>query len=135
MNEKRVKEWITLANGDLKTAKDELLTSEPYTNNVCFLCQQSVEKYLKAFLTFYGKAFRKTHDIAELINNCLELNNEFEILFYLNVDKLTLYAVDIRYPDDFYTPTYEEAKEAIEIAEAVKNFIIDKLKEAGFYSF
>lgn len=68
MNEKRVKERITLANGDLKTAKDELLTSEPYTNNVCFLCQQNVEKYLKAFLTFYGKAFRKTHDIAELIN-------------------------------------------------------------------
>lgn len=53
----------------------------------------------------------------------------------MNADKLTLYAVDIRYPDDFYTPTYEEAKEAIEIAEAVKNFVIDKLKEAGFYSF
>jgi hypothetical protein len=46
-------------------------------------------------------------------------------------NKLTRYAVEIRYPDDFYFPSLEEAKEAIEICEKVKQFVINKFKEMG----
>jgi HEPN domain-containing protein len=132
MNEKRVKEWIILAEGDLKTAKDELSAPEPFTNTVCFHSQQCVEKYLKAYLTFSGKPFRKTHDLTELINECIELDPDFKIFFEMNVDKLTQYAIDTRYPEEFYTPDINEAKESIEIAEKVKNFVIEKLKNMGF---
>jgi HEPN domain-containing protein len=130
--EKTVKVWIFLAEGDLKTAEDELSTTEPFTNTICFHSQQCVEKYLKAYLSFVGKPFRKTHDISELIELCKEVDEEFEILYSLNAAKLTRYAVDIRYPDEFYIPSIEEAKEALEIAKKVRNFIIRKLKEIGF---
>jgi HEPN domain-containing protein len=121
-----------LAEGDLKTAEDELSTTEPFTNTICFHSQQCVEKYLKAYLSFVGKPFRKTHDISELIELCKEVDEEFEILYSLNATKLTRYAVDVRYPDEFYIPSIEEAKEALEIAKKVRNFIIRKLKEIGF---
>ncbi|MFZ8803942.1 MAG: HEPN domain-containing protein [Candidatus Calescibacterium sp.] len=130
--EKTVKGWIFLAEGDLKTAEDELSTTEPFTNTICFHSQQCVEKYLKAYLSFVGKPFRKTHDISELIELCKEVDEEFEILYSLNAAKLTRYAVDIGYPDEFYIPSIEEAKEALEIAKKVRNFIIRKLKEIGF---
>jgi len=133
MNEKRVKEWIILAEGDLKTAKDELSMSKPFTNTVCFHSQQCVEKYLKAYLTFSGRPFRKTHDLTELIQECIELDPEFNIFFEMKVDKLTQYAVDIRYPDEFYFPSFLEAKESIEIAEKVKSFVLEKLKTLGFF--
>lgn len=132
MNEKRVKEWIILAEGDLKTAKDELSVSEPFTNTICFHSQQCIEKYLKAYLTFFGKPFRKTHDLTELINECIELDSDFQILFKLNVDRLTQYAIDVRYPEEVYFPSLAEAKQAIEIAEKVKSFVIEKLKKHGF---
>jgi hypothetical protein len=40
---------------------------------------------------------------------------------------LTDYAIDIRYPDEFYIPTIEEARNAFESATFVKEFIFKKL--------
>ena len=40
---------------------------------------------------------------------------------------LTDYAVDIRYPFLIEEPTIEEAKEAIEMAEKIKKFILKRL--------
>jgi HEPN domain-containing protein len=126
------KRWIFLADGDLKTAEDELSVPEPFTNTICFHSQQCVEKYLKAYLSFVGKSFRKTHDISELIELCKEIDEEFEILYSLNATKLTRYAIEVRYPDEFYIPSIEEVKELVEIAKKVRNFVIRKLKEIGF---
>jgi hypothetical protein len=47
----------------------------------------------------------------------------------LKVENLTPYATEIKYPEDFYFPSEEEAKEAIEVAEKVKAFVIEKLKK------
>jgi len=43
------------------------------------------------------------------------------------------YAIDVRYPEEFYLPDIHEAKETIEIAEKVRNFVIEKLKKVGFF--
>lgn len=59
MNEERVKEWIIKAESDLKIGKDEFVTEEPATDGICFHMQQCMEKYLKAYLIFHGKEFRK----------------------------------------------------------------------------
>ncbi len=127
MKKSSYEEWIFYADGDLKTAEDELNAPEPFTNTVCFHAQQCVEKYLKAYLTFRGKPFRKTHDIAELIELCEEEDYEFEYLYEIKANKLTRYAVEVRYPDEFYIPSIEEAKEAVEIAKKVKSFVRRKL--------
>jgi len=125
--------WIKKADNDLKTAKDEMLTESPATDTVCFHSQQCVEKYLKSFLTYHQKRFGKTHNIAELIKLCKEIDADFEKLYEIKAESLTLYATEVRYPEEFYFPSLEEAKEAINIAEKVKTFVIDKLRMKGFY--
>jgi len=131
MNEETVRKWIAKAENDLKIGKDEIFTDEPATDAICFHMQQCIEKYLKAYLVFYGKEIRKTHDIAELIKSCSEIDSEFIKLSKMNVDELTDYAVELRYAEDFYFPTIEETKDSIEIAEKVKSFVLEKLKEKG----
>jgi len=37
-----------------------------------------------------------------------------------------LQAVEIRYPEEFYIPTFQEARECFEIASNVKDFILKK---------
>ncbi|RKZ26855.1 DNA-binding protein [bacterium] len=127
MKEELVQRWIKKAENDLKTARDELNTEDPATDTVCFHAQQTVEKYLKAFLIFHEKEYRKTHNIAELIELCREIDGDFEYLYELKAEELTIYATDVRYPDDFYMPSKEEAHEAVKIAEKVKEFVRKKL--------
>ena len=129
--EELIRGWIAKAESDLKTARDEMNTDRPATDTICFHAQQCVEKYLKAYLIFHQTHFSKTHNISKLIKLCSDIIPDFDILTQLNVDKLTIYAVELRYPDDFYFPTVEEARSSIEMATQAKNFIREKLKSEG----
>lgn len=123
-----VKNWIVKAENDLKVAMHEIETKEPVTDAICFHAQQCVEKYLKAFLVYYNQSFRKTHNISEILVICIEKDPEFKNLQQINAHELTVYATELRYPEFFHIPSIEEAKEAIEIAKKVKEFVIKKLR-------
>ncbi len=127
-----VANWIKKAENDLKIGTGEMQTKDPATDMVCFHMQQCVEKYLKAYLTLHGKPFRRTHDISELIELSREIDPEFEHLYRLEADSLTIYGVEVRYPDDFYMPSIEEAQKCVELALKAREFVIGKLKEGGF---
>jgi HEPN domain-containing protein len=126
--EENIKRWIMKAENDLKIARDELMTEKPANDMICFHCQQAVEKYLKAFLVKNSIEFKKTHDISELIELCLGVDDSFSELFDKNVDSLTIYAAEIRYPDYFYLPSDDETNDAISKAEYVKDFVMRKLE-------
>lgn len=132
MNEQTTKNWILKAESDLKIGRYGLTMEKPATDAICFHAQQCAEKYLKAFLIFHGKEIKKTHDIALLIEDCSETDPDFRNLYEVNADKLTEYAVELRYSvtdlDDLFPPI-EETQEAIAIAEKVKDFVLGKLKE------
>jgi HEPN domain-containing protein len=131
MNEEIVNQWIIKAEHDLKTAKDEIITDEPATDVVCFHAQQCAEKYLKAYLVFNGIEIikpLKTHNIEVLLIACKEIDNSFNYLIEINAHELTDYSIEARYPDDFYFPSIEESNSAIEIAEKVKDFILNRVK-------
>lgn len=81
---------------------------------------------------FYGREVRKTHNVSDLINECLLLGTAFENLFEIGAQDLTDYAVQFRYPGHLLFPTLEETREAVEIAEQVKQFVLQKLREHGF---
>ena len=49
--------------------------------------------------------------------------------YITEMEKLTPYAVEIRYPDDFYMQSEDEALEAYKIASEIKNFILQKIGE------
>lgn len=130
MNEELTNHYIVKAEHDLKTAKDEIITNKPATDTVCFHTQQCAEKYLKAYLVFNGKEITKTlktHNIEVLLVACKEMDDSFNYLIEINAHELTDYAIEARYPDDFYLPSVSESNHAIETAEKVKEFILDKL--------
>ena len=113
-------EDFTVVIHEMKLPKDEITTSM-----VCFHCQQFVEKLLKAYLVFYGIEFPRTHNLEFLKELCARHDEDFKTL---HVGDLSRYAVEARYPEEFYIPSIEEAEECFKIAEAVKDFILRKLR-------
>ena len=122
-----VKMWQMKAENDLQTSENEFKAEKTVTDAICFHSQQAVEKYLKSYLIAAQKPFAFTHNLTELLNNCIEIDAGFiELEFALF---LTNYAVEIRYPDDFYISDIDEAKEAHRIALKVKEFVLSKTRE------
>ena len=119
--------WIEKAREDLKAAKLLLDSSANLNSTVCFHAQQAVEKALKAFLTKAGVRTGRTHDVGFLLRLCEEQDEEFRNLPTGELSRLSFYAVQIRYPENYYTPSREEAKKAVEIAEKLVNFVEKKL--------
>ncbi len=92
-----VNEWLEIANQDLNSAIF-LKKMEPVPFEIiCFHCQQSAEKYLKAFLVFKNINFPKTHDLITILKLCIAINPKF-IRIKTNCIRLSEYAVEIRYP-------------------------------------
>lgn len=127
-----VKAWIAKAESDLKVAKDELVTENPATDAICFHSEQCAEKYLKAYLVFFSREIPRTHNIAELIYRCMEIDETFRMLLETDVPLLTSYAVAMRYPGGDLFPPLQEAQNAVKLAEMTKNFVLQRLTQRGF---
>lgn len=125
MKDDYLKKWLMKADEDFKVAEHELerSQSEIITSAVCFHCQQTVEKLLKAYLVYKNEDFGRIHDLKVLLELCKRLNRDFN---KLDVGNLTFYAVQIRYPDEFYTPSVEEAKECFKIAKEIREYILHR---------
>ena len=133
MNEETVNEWIKYADESLNAGK-QLFKNNPdeFKTTVCFLMQQGVEKYLKAYLVFNDIEINeanknKIHNIGKLINDCEKIDPSFDNLFKINPEILSNYAVNSRYPFLSKTVTLEDEKTAVSIAEKVKTFINEKI--------
>jgi len=124
---KNIEQWIIKAENDLKTVEHEFSLSpeETITDSVCYHAQQAVEKFLKAYLISRNHEFGQTHNLEYLLQLCGKYDKS--ILQY-DLGNLSTYAVKIRYPDDFYIPDYEEAKEAYDLAKDIKEKILKKIK-------
>ncbi len=127
MIDEYLKRWLIKANNDLKVAENELKMplEERVTEAVCFHSQQAVEKFLKAYLITKNIEFGKTHNLEYLLELCIKVDLDFK---EIDVGNLTFYAVEVRYPNEFYIPTTKEAEECIKIARKVKEFVLSKLK-------
>jgi len=120
-----VKLWIKKADADLRASKKLLdLNEEPWL--ITFHAQQAIEKYLKAYLIYKQVRFKKTHDILKLLELCINEDKDFEEVKKLDLSRFKEYATNFRYPS-YYEPSLDEAKEAIEIAEKVREFILKKI--------
>lgn len=122
-----VDEWFKKAESDFKNISLVMVDSDPPTDTVCFHAQQAAEKYLKGFLFFHQIRFPKIHDIESLVELCNQVAPDFNELIELAAD-LSAYSVEIRYPDNFITPSLDEAKEAIGNAQKIKQKVLEKMK-------
>ena len=118
------KDWAKKAEEDYKTSKILLKAEEFSPSIVGFHAQQCIEKYLKAFLANNDMAPPKIHDLVRLNVMCIGIDSDFENIND-SLDFLNPFSVEFRYPGT--DASVEEAQEAIEHAEKVRNFIREKL--------
>jgi HEPN domain-containing protein len=116
--------WQVIALEDLDSAKHLFLRS--YTTTL-FHVQQCAEKALKSYLVLKKGSAKRTHDLVELINICMEINQDFEMIRPL-AHELDPYETAGRYPDNnFEKPSQERMQELIVQAEYIFNFVTDQL--------
>ena len=133
---KKNKEEIKLIENWLRFARENILYARagmkedfaPY-HSICFLCQGSAEKYLKAYLIWNGWELKKIHNMNNLLAFCTDYDSTFENLREECV-LLNKYITETRYPGAF---TFEninknEAIEAIDAASKIEKFVLNKIK-------
>ena len=127
---KIVEDWIMFADRDLTAAELLLKDEHSLTNIVAFHCQQTIEKYLKAFWVENDIPIIKTHDLVKLNNiakNVKDLGIDDKKLNVIN----EVY-VETRYPGDLGLlptgmPTNQEAEEFLEFAKEIKSIILKEI--------
>ena len=121
-------QWLARGEEELRSAK-YLSTMHRTTpdETICYLCQQSAEKYLKAFIFSHDIEPEKTHDLEELLKVCQEYNTSFSILFTKAII-LKTYAVLPRYPNQLEI-TNQDMKTALQYAKDIQEFILNAIKE------
>jgi HEPN domain-containing protein len=125
MNDGSLDEWLARAEEDYYQAQSALRQRKhPAYHSACFHSQQCAEKYLKAFLVRHGIHFRKVHDLTELQDSCIQVDQTFGMITqFLHV--LFPYAVDIRYPG--ITATQDDARDAVAAMKQVRQFVRARL--------
>jgi HEPN domain-containing protein len=91
------REWVGKAEDDFITAGELRESPNRLHDQVCFHCQQSAEKYLKAVLEELNISVPKTHDLELLLDQLVPFHAGLRsvkrgLLF------LADFAVDARYP-------------------------------------
>lgn len=125
-NKEIVKEWIKFSKNDLDCAE--------YLNNMkpkpleimCYHCQQSAEKVLKAFLIFSEIIPPKIHELNRLCEMCEDIDVDFEKIA-IQCGSLTKYGIQPRYPYELDI-TDEETQSAVRKAKTILDFVTGKLE-------
>jgi HEPN domain-containing protein len=127
-NESLVRIWLKRAKSNLQIAKAGKVFEDILYEDLCFDCEQAVEKALKALLVSIDVSFPRTHSIGHL----LELIEEHNINVPDEIKdsiSLTAYAVSTRYPGDFEPVDEQEYQETLETAENVFNWVIKIIED------
>jgi HEPN domain-containing protein len=119
-----VLDWTRKAEADLAAAYRLADGEPPLPDQMGFFCQQSAEKYLKAFLLAYGQTPPRTHDIDVLVEMCMVLDPDVGQLQNV-VAGLTEFAVIFRYPEEWSDEVW--AADALDKAQQVRDLVRRKL--------
>lgn len=120
------KQWLELAQGDSLSA-NHLLTLYPQPLEViAYLCEQSVEKMLKAYLCAHECEIPRTHDLMKLNRLCQKVNPEIATIME-HCANLTPYGTQVRYPNHLELLD-EDVKQAMSDQNAVSEFLLPRLQ-------
>ncbi len=118
-------EWVQKAEGDYTVAQQSAQGQNPVNDVICFLAQQCVEKYLKAWLQEANIPFPRTHDLEALLNLIVPTLPAWAA-WGEDFSKLSEHAVDPRYPGKFATA--DETTHAMRICGKVRRAVREQLK-------
>lgn len=126
-NRESAQEWQKLGEMDLNSA-EYLLNMKPMpVEIICYLSQQSAEKYLKGYLVLNGINPPKIHDLDELRKLCSNLSETFEKIADQCSD-LTAYGVQPRYPTELMLEQ-RDMRQALSSAKRVRDFVLNLAPE------
>jgi HEPN domain-containing protein len=113
-------ELLEKADNDLIAAQATFPTGRAF-DTVCFHCQQSVEKCLKAVLAWHDVDYPWTHDLREILALVLPFMPEIAE-HGRNIISLNPFAVGIRYSGVEY-PSEEETTFSLSLAVRVRALV------------
>ena len=116
-------QWMDKAEEDRLVVQQLLDADSIAKGAIGFHCQQSAEKFLKAFLIFNEIDPARTHNIEFLIELCSSVNKEFS---EVDAGNLTDYGVEARYPGDFLEPSLIELYELVRIMDRIRDTVLQK---------
>lgn len=132
MNEKPLyQQWLDRSRSNLERARRDSFSRNIHIlyEDMCFDCQQSVEKALKGFMVSRNIKFEWTHDIGTLIKTLEDNNIEVPDNIKRSAS-LSVYAVKTRYPGEEEPITKEEFQEALSTADSVFKWVRNQLEAA-----
>lgn len=108
--------WLLHAQSDLRLACLAAAQEDILAEQICFHAQQAVEKALKAILIKAEVDFPFTHDLREILDCCenagISVPEDLQ-----DLDTLTPYAVETRYPEFWGEITRQDTKDALDFAD------------------
>ena len=118
-----LRQWLARGDEELRSAVHLYTMHHPTPDEtICYLCQQSAEKYFKGYIFLHDIEPEKTHDLRELLKKCEESEPSFSILLS-KLQILNEYAVLPRYPNELGI-TNEDMKNAIVHAKSIQEFVL-----------
>ena len=118
-------EWVEKAEGDYSVAAENYQGQNPVYHVICFLAQQCVEKYLKAWLQENNVPIQRTHNLNDLLDLILPTKPAWRV-WRTDLSTLTKHAVDSRYPEQIATAG--DAENAMRICGEVREAVCTALK-------
>lgn len=112
-------EWLTKARSDYLFAEASLREFSGFYSQICILCHDAVEKYLKAFLVSHGRRPERIHDLLAVLHTCTELDPKLAGLAS-HCAILNDYYIPLKYPSHYPEVTREQAEEAFAAAGAIR---------------
>lgn len=98
MSQKIIDNWLSLAKYDLATAED-MLKAKRYLY-VAFMCQQAIEKILKAcYVKEHTSTPPYTHNLLRLVRE-LSFKDEMSDEMVATIEELNSYYIESRYTED-----------------------------------
>lgn len=122
---KNYKQWVEFAKNDLLVANELDFEKHFVYRAILVHSQQSIEKYLKAFLLFQNEVIWRSHDLLILCKKCENYDETF-LQFEEELTWISIHYLQSRYPDNFEDIDLEDAKRALDIAMKFEIFILLK---------
>ena len=123
-----VNEWLQIAYTDYDTALYLFKHKLPKPLEIiCYHCQQSVEKSLKAYLCANGIDVPRTHETGLLCHRCFDFDQSFRN-FFDYCEELEIYATGTRYPHQIEIDDIN-AEKALWQSKEIYGFVSERIRQ------
>lgn len=123
-------EWLKKADSDFRYAKMSFENFDDFYAQICVLCHDAAEKYLKAYLIYHNINPERIHDLVTLHKQCVQVSeNDAELVRTEEECRLlNQYYIPLKYPSHYPAVDRRKAKEAIEAVAGISKIAKNKIR-------